>query len=238
MIQILKVFALALALFSAGFSLAGHGAVEEAVPAFDPESLIRLHVVANSDSGADQALKLKVRDEIVKVTGPAFAGVSDVEGAKKTAANNIELIKEVACRIVAAEGRDDAVEVEFGRNAFPTKSYGSFILPAGDYDAVRVTIGRGDGANWWCVLFPPLCFVDLAKNNLPPVPLIGEGTNPVVTHPVPASTEIKKPTPAVGVVHPAVAADGREAAPEKEEPVVFKSRIMELLGKLFFRGCS
>ena len=238
MIKILKVFALALLLFGAGFSLASHGAVEDAAPAYDPESLIRLHVVANSDSGADQALKLKVRDEIVKAVGPAFAVASDVDGAKKIAADNIELIKEAACQTVEAEGRDYEVDVKVGRTAFPTKSYGSFILPAGDYDAVRVTIGRGDGANWWCVLFPPLCFVDLNKNNLPPVTLIGEGTNPVVTHSVPASTEVNRPTPAGGGVQPAAAANSREAVPGKEEPLVFKSRIMELLEKLFSRGCS
>jgi len=145
MIQIFKVCALALALFLAGFSLAGHGVVEEAVPAYDPESLIRLHVVANSDTESDQTLKLKVRDEIVKAVGPAFAVASDVDGAKKIAADNIELIKEVACLTVEAEGRDYEVDVKVGRTAFPTKSYGSFILPAGDYDAVRVTIGRGDG---------------------------------------------------------------------------------------------
>ena len=235
MIQILKVFALALLLFGAGFSLASHGAVEEAVPAYDPESLIRLHVVANSDSGADQSLKLKVRDEIVKAMGPAFAGASDVGGAKKIAADNIELIKEVACQTVEAEGRHYEVDVKVGRTAFPTKSYGSFILPAGDYDAVRVTIGRGDGANWWCVLFPPLCFVDLSKNNLPPLTLSVDGPGVVVARPATAlaPAEVNKPTNAGGEVNKTENENEREDLSEKKETVVFKSRVFELLAKLF-----
>ncbi|MCL6638300.1 MAG: stage II sporulation protein R [Firmicutes bacterium] len=230
MVQIVKVFAFALVLFSAGLGLARDGVREEAVPAYDPEGLIRLHVVANSDSDADQALKLKVRDEIVRAVGPVLSGANGVAGAKKAAADNIELIKEAASRTVRAEGKDYPVDVKLDRSPFPTRSYGAFILPAGDYEAVRVTIGRGDGANWWCVLFPPLCFAGLAKSASPAaagsdVPAAGISAG-ASSAPGAGSgrEEAEKPAQAAVI--------GEETA-GPEQPVVFKSRIAEWLANLF-----
>jgi stage II sporulation protein R len=150
-------------------------AQERAVPAYNPDNLIRLHVVANSDSAADQALKQKVRDEIVRAVGPDFSNTRDVAGARQVAEAELGYIRAVASRVVRAGGKDYPVSVSLGRYAFPTKAYDYFILPAGDYEAVRVVIGRGDGANWWCVLFPPLCFVDLSREAVPVSGSIGTG---------------------------------------------------------------
>ncbi|MDD4335315.1 MAG: stage II sporulation protein R [Desulfotomaculaceae bacterium] len=136
---------------------------QDTEPVYSPDSLIRLHVVSNSDSSADQALKRKVRDEIVAALGPAFIEADNIELARQIAAANLDHIHDIATGKIRAEGKDYPVKVELNSFSFPTKHYGPFILPAGDYEAVRVTIGGGAGANWWCVLFPPLCFVDMSR---------------------------------------------------------------------------
>jgi len=127
------------------------------------DNLIRLHVVANSDSTADQDLKRRVRDEIISYTEPEFIKAENLDSARSIARANLEGIKDVAAREIKAQGKAYPVRVELDSFPFPTKHYGPFILPAGDYEAVKVTIGAGGGANWWCVLFPPLCFVDMSK---------------------------------------------------------------------------
>ncbi|OPX84477.1 MAG: Stage II sporulation protein R (spore_II_R) [Pelotomaculum sp. PtaB.Bin104] len=130
---------------------------------FPPGQLIRLHIVANSDCKDDQELKRKVRDEIIRNIAADFQKAKDIDTARVIAESRLHQIREVARNEIAAEGKDYPVEVELGNFAFPTKHYGPFILPAGEYESVQVTIGSGDGANWWCVLFPPLCFVDMSR---------------------------------------------------------------------------
>lgn len=129
-----------------------------------PGELIRLHVVANSDSASDQDLKRKVRDEIVRSVAPEFLATDKIASARNIARDNLERIQEIANHEIRADGKDYSVHVELACFPFPTKHYGPFILPAGDYEAVRVVIGEGGGANWWCVLFPPLCFVDMTRS--------------------------------------------------------------------------
>ncbi|MDR2749718.1 MAG: stage II sporulation protein R [Clostridiales bacterium] len=127
------------------------------------DKVIRFHVLANSDSIEDQALKLKVRDGVLA----AFeGGLSEAESASETRAfieENLGLIAEEASKILAENGSDYQVEAMLSHDYFPTKSYSGVTFPAGEYEALRVIIGEGEGKNWWCVMFPPLCFVDVAK---------------------------------------------------------------------------
>ena len=123
-------------------------------------SVIRLHVLANSDSAEDQALKLKVRDRVIEETDGIFTDSENVVGAKSKIEGNIDFIKDIAKDEIRKNGYDYDVNVSLGMSDFPTKEYGNIILPAGSYEALKIEIGNAKGKNWWCVLFPPLCFVD------------------------------------------------------------------------------
>jgi len=150
-----------------------NGSVNEAVYAgaydYNRDNLIRFHVIANSDSKRDQAMKLKVRDRIVGRMTPEFTGVETRTEARKIVEVHLAEIREIALAEVRAWGEDYPVKVEVGNYDFPVKSYGNLTLPAGKYEAVRVIIGSGRGTNWWCVLFPPLCFVDASKQGNPDI---------------------------------------------------------------------
>ena len=115
--------------------------------------LIRLHVVANSDSDEDQAVKLRVRDAVLQAAQPYVAG-PDAEGAL---AENLGALERAAEKALRSLGRENAVSVTLQNEAFPTRAYETFSLPAGVYRTLRVTIGAGAGHNWWCVVFPTLC---------------------------------------------------------------------------------
>nr|WP_315989530.1 stage II sporulation protein R [Desulforamulus aquiferis] len=128
------------------------------------KQLIRLHVIANSNSFEDQTLKLHVRDLVVNEMKERFNQANSRQEAEEVVLASLEEIKELASRQISREGKDYPVEIMVGDYDFPTKSYGNFTLPAGNYHAVRVVIGEGQGNNWWCVLFPPLCFVDSVKS--------------------------------------------------------------------------
>ncbi len=119
------------------------------------DTVVRLHILANSDSTADQTLKLKVRDA---VTAAAADWQADSPAAARQAAQaQLSRLESVARDTLRREGCDDAVAVELTRMYFTTRRYGTTTLPAGMYDAVRVTIGAGEGQNWWCVMYPPMC---------------------------------------------------------------------------------
>lgn len=118
---------------------------------------LRLHIIANSDSDFDQELKLKVRDRVLEYTGELFAEVSGKTEAEALAKYSANEIKSVAEEVIAENGADYSVSVEITNMWFETRSYDGFTLPAGDYDAVRIIIGAGEGHNWWCVMYPPLC---------------------------------------------------------------------------------
>ena len=125
---------------------------------------LRLHIIANSDSEEDQDLKLKVRDAVLESTGELFAEVSgktEAVAAAEYSANDIRLIAE---NVIASEGFDYSVQVEVTEMWFETRSYEGFSLPAGDYDAVRIVIGKGEGKNWWCVMYPALCVPGAEKS--------------------------------------------------------------------------
>lgn len=125
------------------------------------ESLIRFHVLANSDSPADQALKLKVRDQIMKEMSDSLKNVKSIEESRVIISKELDHIQAVAAQVVAENQENYAVTVALEKQTFPTRKYGNLIFPAGDYEALRVIIGEGQGQNWWCVMFPPLCFIDV-----------------------------------------------------------------------------
>ncbi len=118
---------------------------------------LRLHIIANSDSEADQELKLKVRDAVLEATGELFAEVSGKTEAVAAAEYSSDDIRSIAENVIASEGFDYSVQVEVTKMWFETRNYEDFTLPAGDYDAVRIVIGAGEGKNWWCVMYPALC---------------------------------------------------------------------------------
>lgn len=126
---------------------------------------LRLHVIANSDSEADQALKLKVRDSVLETARGYLEDAETKRQAQMAVLQNLDKIEEAAQATVFENGFDYSVKVEVGKSRFPTKTYEQFTLPAGVYDAVRVIIGSGNGKNWWCVMFPSLCLPAAKKDN-------------------------------------------------------------------------
>ena len=121
------------------------------------DSVLRLHVLANSDSEEDQALKLKVRDSILKATAPLMQDCDTREDAIARISSDIPTLQSAAVETVRAEGFDYPVRIELGEEEFPTRKYESFCFPSGEYLSMRVLVGDAAGQNWWCVLFPPLC---------------------------------------------------------------------------------
>ena len=121
------------------------------------DKVVRLHVLANSDSEEDQAIKLKVRDAILGVTVPLLENCQSKEEAVFLLEENQPLLLETAQTVLQENGFEDAVSIEMGLEDYPTRTYDSFCFPAGEYISMRVSLGEGEGQNWWCCLFPPLC---------------------------------------------------------------------------------
>ena len=121
------------------------------------EKVVRLHVLANSDTEADQALKLEVRDAILSYAEPLLDRVSDQKEAEAVLRGQLLELEETAIEVIHSAGYSYPVTVELEKTDFPTREYPSFSLPAGEYLALRVLIGEAAGQNWWCVVFPPLC---------------------------------------------------------------------------------
>lgn len=131
------------------------------------DSVFRLHVIANSDSEIDQDLKYTVRDALLSYMNDLCANCTSKEEAISIASEHLEDFKEIALNTIQEEGFDYSVNIRIGNFEFPTKHYGDISLPAGTYDALRVEIGEAKGQNWWCVMFPPLCFVDASSGIVP-----------------------------------------------------------------------
>ena len=124
------------------------------------ENLVRLHVVANSDSQEDQDLKLQVRDAIVAQLNGVMEELDSAQEAKEFLAEHLGELEDTANRVLQQAGSHLKAQVSLALEEFPTRVYDTFQLPAGLYEALRVTIGEGAGHNWWCVLYPNLCFMD------------------------------------------------------------------------------
>lgn len=121
------------------------------------DTVLRLHVLANSDSEEDQALKLQVRDAVLEVTAPLLEDVTDRDGAEAVIRAHMTDIQAAAEAVVADNGSDQTVTVMLDMEDYPTRNYESCAFPAGEYLSLRVCLGEAEGQNWWCVLFPPLC---------------------------------------------------------------------------------
>ena len=131
------------------------------------DSVFRLHVIANSDSKEDQQLKLKVRDELLSYMNIISKDSTSKQEAMQIANEHKEEFTQIAEKVIKENGYNYTVNVQIGKADFPTKYYGDITLPAGTYDALKVQIGEAKGQNWWCVMFPPLCFVDVSTGIVP-----------------------------------------------------------------------
>ena len=128
--------------------------------------LIRFHVIANSDSVEDQALKLKVRDKVLEYISPKLKEASSIDASREILKENDENIIKICETVIESNDYAYGVKTTMSKENFPVKSYGNITLPQGNYEAYRIVIGEGNGKNWWCVMFPPLCFVDITKGEV------------------------------------------------------------------------
>lgn len=139
----------------------------EAVSSDISDSVFRLHVIANSNSDEDQSLKYKVRDSLLNYMNDICKNCSSKEEAINLVSIHQEEFRQVALETIKNEGYSYDVNIEIGNFEFPTKQYGDISLPAGFYDALKVEIGNANGRNWWCVMFPSLCFIDVSSGIVP-----------------------------------------------------------------------
>ncbi|PKF88358.1 stage II sporulation protein R [Bacillus sp. BA3] len=128
-----------------------------------PDEAIRLRILANSDAEKDQAVKRLIRDEVNEDITKWVEELTSLDEARDVITSHLPDIQATAEAVIKEQGLEQSVKVDFGQAEFPTKLYGQYLYPAGDYEAVIITLGEGEGANWWCVLFPPLCFLDFSN---------------------------------------------------------------------------
>lgn len=191
-------------------------------PQVIPNEAIRLRILANSDSDEDQEIKRKVRDAVNAEITKWVEELVSLDEARSVIKEGIPELQKIAEEVVAEYGSDQTVKAEFNKVKFPTKLYGQFLYPAGEYEAVLITLGEGTGSNWWCVLFPPLCFLDFSN---------GEATSKGFEDGKPAEEE------GVEVANSEKEANREEEAPlyeeQDEEPVEVKFFLVEIWNKIF-----
>ncbi|KAF1677949.1 MULTISPECIES: stage II sporulation protein R [Bacillus] len=132
-------------------------------PVVIPDEAIRLRILANSDREKDQQLKRQIRDAVNKEITTWVEDITSIDEARRLIRSKLPEIKAIAKETMKKEGADQSISVDFNNISFPTKLYGNMVYPAGEYEAILITLGKGEGANWWCVLFPPLCFLDFSN---------------------------------------------------------------------------
>lgn len=166
-----------------------------------PEESIRLRILANSDSAQDQALKREIRDAIIVRMQDWVVGPHSLDEARAVVVAHLPEFDALVGQMIESRGYSYTHTVELGKVPFPTKMYGNEVYPAGDYEALRVTIGSGEGQNWWCVLFPPLCFVDSVSGEAVAAAAVvakTEGQDKVKTSPAPTAkvkdSKVAQPT--------------------------------------------
>ncbi|MGM0887102.1 MAG: stage II sporulation protein R [Bacillota bacterium] len=190
-----------------------------------PDEAIRLRILANSDAEEDQAVKRLIRDEVNEDITKWVEELTSLDEARDVITSHLPDIQATAEAVIKEQGLEQSVKVDFGQAEFPTKLYGQYLYPAGEYEAVIITLGEGDGANWWCVLFPPLCFLDFsngtAVSQSPIVEDEGEGSSEGTAY---AATNEESEPVAEEVVEEEVLAE-KEKGPEEvvEEEVIEES---------------
>lgn len=130
-------------------------------------SVFRLHVIANSDSKEDQELKYKVRDKIIKYMNSIAQNCTSKQEVIQLVNEHRQDFQSIAKQVIHDNGYNYNVNIDIGKSDFPTKNYGDISFPAGTYDSLKIKIGESNGQNWWCVMFPPLCFVDVTSGVVP-----------------------------------------------------------------------
>ncbi|MCO7176309.1 stage II sporulation protein R [Sporolactobacillus kofuensis] len=129
-----------------------------------PQDAIRLRILANSDSPADQVVKRQVRDAVNADITRWVQNLKTADQAKRVIRSHLPEIRQTVKQTLRRARADSTYKVKLGKANFPTKMYGNYVYPAGEYNALVITLGDGRGANWWCVLFPPLCFLDFSNS--------------------------------------------------------------------------
>lgn len=132
-------------------------------PVVIPNEAIRLRILANSDSETDQAIKRLIRDAVNEEITEWVEELTSIEEARSLIRSRLPKIQQIVEKVLEEEQVNQPVKIDFGKVDFPTKLYGQYLYPAGEYEAILITLGDGEGANWWCVLFPPLCFLDFSN---------------------------------------------------------------------------
>lgn len=159
-----KKIILALSLFIITFTYIIHPYVEGYAKDGFKDEIIRFHIRANSDKKEDQALKLKIRDEILDEMTEKFKDSKSIEESRRIIIANMDKMKSIAERVIEKQGKNYEVAITLGQDNFPTRKYGNMVLPTGEYETLLISLGEGKGQNWWCVMFPPLCFVDITHS--------------------------------------------------------------------------
>lgn len=214
-----------------------------------PNEAIRLRILANSDEQNDQAVKRLIRDEVNQDITAWVQNLTSIDEARQVITSHLPEIQATAEEVVKREGLSQSVTVEFGKADFPTKLYGQYLYPAGTYEAIVITLGAGEGANWWCVLFPPLCFLDFSNGTaVSQTPFVEDTDTPVQT---PVESEDPPVEDSDKMTQPADEEPERELEKneedsdavdvtaanvytgEEESPVVVKSFFAELFTDLF-----
>jgi len=196
-----------------------------------PNEAIRLRILANSDLEADQELKREVRDAVNAKITEWVSDLTSLEDARGLLQSRLPEIEQIARNVLEKNNSNQSVKTDFGRVDFPTKLYGEFLYPAGEYEAILITLGEGKGANWWCVLFPPLCFLDFSNGVA-----VSDGFDEEQAEVKTAKNETKEKTTPVKTDKEEKVEEKKSTEQKKtEEPVFVEEKEEEVEVKFFLK---
>src|SRR5471030_325609 len=188
------------------------------------DSLIRFHVIANSDNEEDQKLKLKVKDEVIDYLYPYLNESQSLDESRQIIKNKMQIVKNLAEEVIKKNNYEYNIKVELSRENFPDKSYGNITLPQGNYEAFRIIIGSGQGRNWWCVMFTPLCFVDESK---------AEVEYDKTENKINSKVELNSDEINLGASEKSDKQDDKDSSPNGGKDIQIKFKLLEILENLF-----